>query len=145
MAGCNYLKVLYLLHDIFAEGDKDNEDDSSDKRQDEDTSAKAVSSTEVIPVRAVSSSSPLSAPTCSPSSFSGIGSQSPPRSPSLPREPMLPDTPVSRLNPVFSPINHKFPNWLSDLKKNFKEEIVDPCSAKVREAVENDVYIEVCI
>ena len=56
-SGCNSLKVLYFFNFIFVEGDKDNEVETSRKRQ-EDTPAKAVSSTGVTPVIAVSGSSP---------------------------------------------------------------------------------------
>ena len=46
---------------------------------------------------------------------------------------------------MFSPEanSHQNPNWLSNLKKNFYSEIIQPCSAKSKAAVEDDKYIEV--
>ena len=37
---------------------------------------------------------------------------------------------------------HQNPDWLSDLKKNFKAEIIDVCSLKAREAVSSNELIE---
>ena len=38
---------------------------------------------------------------------------------------------------------HENPDWLQDLKDNFSEEIILPCSARTRSAVEKNLYIEV--
>ena len=38
---------------------------------------------------------------------------------------------------------HQQPNWLQDLKKNFHAKVFDICSARTREAVVNNEYIEV--
>ena len=134
--------MFYLLNAVFAEEGQDNETDSSKMSQDEDILAKRVSSPQ-----GGSSSSPVSASAFPTSPLSCAGSKSPPWSPTtiaaVAEAPRLPDTPVSRPKHGMSPINHQFPDWLSDLKKNFKAEIVEPCSARTREAVENDDYIEV--
>ena len=44
-----------------------------------------------------------------------------------------------------SPTVHQNPSWCRDLKINFKREVIDPCSARAREAVENDELIEVVL
>ena len=38
---------------------------------------------------------------------------------------------------------HLQPGWLDDLLANFKEQIIDQCSARTRTAVENNKYLEV--
>ena len=38
---------------------------------------------------------------------------------------------------------HQQPNWLPELKANFYEVIISPCSHRVRVAVEQDEYLEV--
>ena len=38
---------------------------------------------------------------------------------------------------------HQQPNWLQDLKKSFHAKVFDICSARTREAVGNNEYIEV--
>ena len=43
---------------------------------------------------------------------------------------------TSKGNPASS--SHLNPDWLSSLKKHFREEIIDPCSQEVRRAVENN-------
>ena len=58
---------------------------------------------------------------------------------------MSPATAVSRPRPDVSPSVHQNPDWLKQLKANFKAEIILPCSARCREAAENDEYIEVDI
>merc|ERR1712013_155218 len=37
---------------------------------------------------------------------------------------------------------HTNPNWLSEFKQNFRSEIIDKCSANVRLAVYNNIYID---
>ena len=44
--------------------------------------------------------------------------------------------------PGSSKTAHTNPTWLKDLKKNFKRDIIERCSVKVREAVEKDAKIE---
>ena len=55
----------------------------------------------------------------------------------------IPVTPIS-LKFASEDSAHQNPNWLSDLKKNFYSEIIQPCSVKTKEAAENDEYIQVC-
>lgn len=59
-----------------------------------------------------------------------------------------PVSPPTMSHPVASPpavssTVHQNPNWLSQLKKSFNTEIIEPCSARARHAVTNDEYIEV--
>ena len=45
-------------------------------------------------------------------------------------------------SPGSSKTAHTNPTWLKDLKKNFKKDVIERCSVKVREAVEKDAKIE---
>ena len=47
--------------------------------------------------------------------------------------------------PAVSSTVHQNPNWLAELKRNFHAEVIEPCSARARDAVENDEDIEVGI
>ena len=38
---------------------------------------------------------------------------------------------------------HQNPDWLKQLKINFHTEIISPCSARTRQAVDGDEYVEV--
>ena len=38
---------------------------------------------------------------------------------------------------------HQNPDWLKELKINFHTEIISPCSARTRQAVDGDEYVEV--
>ena len=38
---------------------------------------------------------------------------------------------------------HQHPDWLKELKSNFHQEIIVPCSARTRQAVDADEYVEV--
>ena len=44
-----------------------------------------------------------------------------------------------------TPSVHKNPNWLKELKSNFYAEIIDPCSARTKSAVQSDKYIKVSV
>ena len=80
-----------------------------------------------------------------------VGSNFPPVSPSPAPSPapsieITPSRSVA-VSPVSlefeSPTIHSNPGWLPDLKKNFMEEIIEPCTTKVKKAVKGNVYIEV--
>ena len=57
------------------------------------------------------------------------------------RAPDIPSTPVAR--PKTALTVHQDPEWMKKLKCNFKAEIIEPCSARVKRSVEDDLYIEV--
>ena len=53
-------------------------------------------------------------------------------------------SPTAALSVKSSPNTpHEKPDWLQDLKENFTEQIIHPCSAMTRSAVEKNLYIEV--
>ena len=81
-----------------------------------------------------------------PETPTGLNSPSSPASPkSYPepsrRAPGTPSTPVAR--PKSALTVHQDPEWMKKLKCNFKAEIIEPCSARVKRSVEDDLYIEV--
>ena len=81
-----------------------------------------------------------------PETSTGFNSPSSPASPvpypgpSRPA-PGTPSTPVTR--PKSALTVHQDPEWMKKLKCNFKAEIIEPCSARVKRSVEDDLYIEV--
>ena len=97
----------------------------------------------------VTPSSPMSLPLVTIENASPIASNSQPRSRSTSRV---------RLNTEFDKVDgssgsnqavsstltiHQNPNWLKDLKTNFRAEIIEVCSAKVTNAVKFNEYIVV--
>lgn len=81
--------------------------------------------------------------TISSSPPSGLSEPSTPVSATLSKSPTT-VSPVSENSALAVVASiHQNPNWLKDLKTNFKAEIVDVCSSKSKQAAENDEYIEV--
>lgn len=65
-----------------------------------------------------------------------------PKSKMLPIELSKSKTLPMELNSQNSTV-HQNPNWLYELKENFKDKIIASCSARTKEAVECNAYIEV--